>query len=602
MSDQRAAFDQAVTAMLQHFRAIDKQYPALVGDMKKTIQAMYTSFATVAQQYQLRREKMAHFQTENAQLKDEVVSLVSFRGKYNDTLLDALSGVKALLANPEAVSSSHALEELKRSVDRAVETTEDSVVWQKKVHKLYVENATLRDRIELLENDCADLSASIEVLKRELCGRIQQVQLFSQGLAKTDNATYSRLLSEMQQNTMKAMAQAESRRQRHESLVASFHQQQSSDPSSSTAPTAAEKKSAKSRREKREVVIHRGNSGVGMRIQGGLNETGVFTPVLVDTVYPDSPADKCGSVFVGDEISSIGTQQLNNMKHTDIINIFKECGEDVKLTLVSSVDVADPGVARRRAVQRGVQYLKTSSFEDAVHLFTSIIEEGEHQQNSDAKEDKREHEESNNSKTKRGKGAGPVVYSYRASGLLALGKHNDAEKDCRTALSLKVIPLPLYVMSRICEARGQLHEALQLVSFACRLDKHSASLRAHKVHVEELIMNSQKETEKKAMATVEDLHGDNPPHKNFNKSNTMPDVTDTNMASTGDGEEQASMRNENTAAHMHMLSHTPSQESVLPTSTRTHPQGQPPSRHLVPHALLTTVSMQDQDVDDFIFA
>eukprot|EP00055_Hartaetosiga_balthica_P010339 m.43847 g.43847 ORF g.43847 m.43847 type:complete len:545 (+) comp7132_c1_seq2:114-1748(+) len=534
-SDQRAVFDQAVTNMLQCFRTIDPQYPALVTDMKKTIQTMYTAFATISQQNQLKRERMSHLQSENHHLKQEILDLVAFRGHYNDSLLDALTGIKSILASPDyASSSNYATDELTKNVQHVQEKTEDSIVWQKKVHRLYLENTTLRDRVELLENDCADLSASIDVLKRELCGRIQQVQLFSQGLANTDNSTYSRLLSEMQQNTMKAMAQADMRRKRHEDLVTSLH------APLTTRGTSGAKHTLKQLRKQREVVINRGSSGIGMRIQGGTSESGVFTPVLVDTVYPDLPADKCGEVFVGDEIVAIGDVKLKNMKHTDILKLFQECGEKLVLTLVSSFDIEDPSVTRHRNIQRGVQHLKTSAFKNAVDIFSSIVD--------DANEDD---------------SVGPIVYAYRASGLLALGRLDEAEQDCRRALSLKVIPLPLYVLSRICESRDQLHSALQFASFACRLDSSSASLRTHKTHLHELLERKTASIEKGALKLMDEM---NLEHATKQQERQQEGTQSNNEIST-------SQTKDHQQNHQPALpSHPSSESTTAPTSTRTQHQ------------------------------
>ena len=49
-----------------------------------------------------------------------------------------------------------------------------------------------------------DTQFSNQSLKTELCGRIQQLQLMSKGMASAGDKMYQRVLHEMEQNSMKA--------------------------------------------------------------------------------------------------------------------------------------------------------------------------------------------------------------------------------------------------------------------------------------------------------------------------------------------------------------------------------------------------------------
>lgn len=54
---------------------------------------------------------------------------------------------------------------------------------------------------------------------------------------------------------------------------------------------------------------------------------------LLGKIIPNSPADQCGQLFVNDQILAVNGIDLSHMLHTDVVNLIKESGRTIKLTI-----------------------------------------------------------------------------------------------------------------------------------------------------------------------------------------------------------------------------------------------------------------------------
>lgn len=76
-------------------------------------------------------------------------------------------------------------------------------------------------------------------------------------------------------------------------------------------------------------LIRHPRIGLGLAIKGGSDYT---MPVLVSSIVADSPADRCGSIYVGDRIISVNGVNIDETTcHLDALRLLSECGDPVCL-------------------------------------------------------------------------------------------------------------------------------------------------------------------------------------------------------------------------------------------------------------------------------
>ncbi len=50
-------------------------------------------------------------------------------------------------------------------------------------------------------------------------------------------------------------------------------------------------------------------------------------------IIPNSPADQCGQLHINDRILAVNGIDLTHMLHTDVVNLIKESGRSITLTI-----------------------------------------------------------------------------------------------------------------------------------------------------------------------------------------------------------------------------------------------------------------------------
>jgi len=75
--------------------------------------------------------------------------------------------------------------------------------------------------------------------------------------------------------------------------------------------------------------------GIGLSVQGGSDFS---MPVMVSAVKPDGPADKCGLIFVGDQIIQVNDVTIDETTcHKDALRLLSECGDHICLGMHSNL-------------------------------------------------------------------------------------------------------------------------------------------------------------------------------------------------------------------------------------------------------------------------
>lgn len=57
-------------------------------------------------------------------------------------------------------------------------------------------------------------------------------------------------------------------------------------------------------------------------------------PHKIGRIIEGSPTDRCGLLNVGDRISAVNSQSIVELSHNDIVQLIKDAGSSVTLTVV----------------------------------------------------------------------------------------------------------------------------------------------------------------------------------------------------------------------------------------------------------------------------
>eukprot|EP00041_Stephanoeca_diplocostata_P022901 m.553639 g.553639 ORF g.553639 m.553639 type:complete len:451 (-) comp22171_c0_seq7:1555-2907(-) len=211
-------FDQSVVQLLEEVSNLQADYSTSI-KIKNLVSNMYSVFVQTLGKTS---------EQQNALLKsDAIIKHLTSKGKdaqvceetAQKDLRDQLAVAQRLCAlNPDSLSVD-AAESLVEAVKNIHMQMEDNASWQARLHRYGEENELLHDEVADLRATLSDTQFSNQSLKSELCGRIQQLQLMSKGMATNDDKVYKKILAEMEQNSMKAFAHHNSQQKR-----ASLHQ------------------------------------------------------------------------------------------------------------------------------------------------------------------------------------------------------------------------------------------------------------------------------------------------------------------------------------------------------------------------------------------
>uniref|UniRef100_A0A8C7NTR7 Membrane-associated guanylate kinase, WW and PDZ domain-containing protein 2 n=1 Tax=Oncorhynchus mykiss TaxID=8022 RepID=A0A8C7NTR7_ONCMY len=92
-----------------------------------------------------------------------------------------------------------------------------------------------------------------------------------------------------------------------------------------------------------DVIIHRKeNEGFGFVIISSLNRPEnaaiITVPHKIGRIIESSPADRCGSLKIGDRILAVNGQSIISMPHADIVKLIKDAGLTVTLHIIPEED------------------------------------------------------------------------------------------------------------------------------------------------------------------------------------------------------------------------------------------------------------------------
>ena len=59
--------------------------------------------------------------------------------------------------------------------------------------------------------------------------------------------------------------------------------------------------------------------------------------LILGKIIPNSPADQCGQLHINDRILAVNDVDITHMVHTDVVNLIKESGRTIRLTLGPSL-------------------------------------------------------------------------------------------------------------------------------------------------------------------------------------------------------------------------------------------------------------------------
>ncbi|XP_029454621.1 synaptojanin-2-binding protein [Rhinatrema bivittatum] len=99
-----------------------------------------------------------------------------------------------------------------------------------------------------------------------------------------------------------------------------------------------------------EIQLKRGPSGLGFNIVGGTdqqyicNDSGIY----VSRIKEDGAAAVDGRLQEGDQILAVNDQALKNLLHKEVVNLFRNAGEDVKLKVQHKAQVQPNGPSGHR--------------------------------------------------------------------------------------------------------------------------------------------------------------------------------------------------------------------------------------------------------------
>ncbi|XP_064176787.1 synaptojanin-2-binding protein [Anguilla rostrata] len=88
-----------------------------------------------------------------------------------------------------------------------------------------------------------------------------------------------------------------------------------------------------------EITLKRGPAGLGFNIVGGadqqcvLNDTGIY----VAKIKENGAAALDGRLQEGDKILEINGHKLENLSHSDAVDLFRTAGEDVRLLVLKGM-------------------------------------------------------------------------------------------------------------------------------------------------------------------------------------------------------------------------------------------------------------------------
>lgn len=85
-----------------------------------------------------------------------------------------------------------------------------------------------------------------------------------------------------------------------------------------------------------DIKLKRGPAGLGFNIVGGVDQQYVVNDsgIYVSKIKEDGSAAEDGRLLEGDQILSINGQNLENLTHREVVDLFRTAGDDVELKVL----------------------------------------------------------------------------------------------------------------------------------------------------------------------------------------------------------------------------------------------------------------------------
>uniref|UniRef100_A0A915PJX2 PDZ domain-containing protein n=1 Tax=Setaria digitata TaxID=48799 RepID=A0A915PJX2_9BILA len=81
------------------------------------------------------------------------------------------------------------------------------------------------------------------------------------------------------------------------------------------------------------------DGGLGLSIKGG-SDGNQQVPVVISKIFPNTPAEECRLLYIGDVIVEINGQQTDGKTHDEVVQILKDTGDEVTLNVRHYMQIA----------------------------------------------------------------------------------------------------------------------------------------------------------------------------------------------------------------------------------------------------------------------
>ncbi|XP_069760091.1 glutamate receptor-interacting protein 1 isoform X1 [Narcine bancroftii] len=120
-----------------------------------------------------------------------------------------------------------------------------------------------------------------------------------------------------------------------------------------------------------EVTLHKEGNTFGFVIRGGTHEDrNRSRPIIITCVRPGGPADREGTIKVGDRLLSVDGIRLHGTSHAEAMSILKQCGQEA--TLITEYDVSVMDSVANASGPLMVEVAKTPGSSLGIALTTSL--------------------------------------------------------------------------------------------------------------------------------------------------------------------------------------------------------------------------------------
>ncbi|RWS24726.1 Golgi-associated PDZ and coiled-coil motif-containing protein-like isoform X2 [Leptotrombidium deliense] len=303
-------FDKAVVDLDVLLSQVDEETDGILNESRLLMSTIGSTFAQLAHKCLVVFENNSRLEKELSEMRKELVA-----AKSEKTILEQEIGEKR--NQLEAIANTYHTKRdsivSRNSVDQQRNRIRETYVYHE-VKQLRKENVSLRKQLLTVDSELFGARLAAKYLDKELSGRIQQIQLLAKPSVKGDDQ--ERLWNQLE---------AEIHLHRHKTVVKACRGRQYTVGHQLDSPKGHDFHSLRKRQgigEIRNIVIERNEEeGLGISITGG-KEHGI--PILISEIHRNTPASRCGTLYVGDAILTVNGIDLRPLKHADAAKVLTE--------------------------------------------------------------------------------------------------------------------------------------------------------------------------------------------------------------------------------------------------------------------------------------